>query len=246
MLHRKPSSQHVFGLTVALMTLILAPLCAGAAMKNMPKQAHEEILQSVERFIKNQLSDEQLSNSDVTLGRLDPRLRLNACNVPLQAFLPPGTTLHGRALVGVRCNKGTHWKIFVPVTIQVFRDILVTTESVRRGQILEAHAIRSERRDITKMNNGYLSNPQKAVGQIIKHSLRAGTALTPSHLRQPHWVKRGDQVIIIAKIAGIEIRTKGKALNAAGPGEHIKVRNNKSKRVVEAYVVKRGVVEVPM
>jgi hypothetical protein len=41
---------------------------------------------------------------EISVGRLDGRLRLPACTMPLETELPPGARPHGAVAVGVRCT----------------------------------------------------------------------------------------------------------------------------------------------
>ena len=59
------------------------------------------------------MADAQLPNTarvEVTLGELDPRLRLAPCN-RIDPFVPPGQRLWGRSKVGLRCADGARWTV---------------------------------------------------------------------------------------------------------------------------------------
>ena len=59
-------------------------------------------------------------------------------------------------------------------------------------------------------------------------------------------VHRGDEVVILASIGGLQVRVKGKALKDAALGERLPVRNTNSKRIVEGTAIEAGVVSVQM
>jgi flagella basal body P-ring formation protein FlgA len=59
-------------------------------------------------------------------------------------------------------------------------------------------------------------------------------------------VKRGSQVILRAGAGMFEVNVVGKALSDAAEGERVRVKNVKSQRIVEGYVMADGSVQVPM
>lgn len=50
--------------------------------------------------------------------------------------------------------------------------------------------------------------------------------------------------MIIAETSGISIKMKGKALNDATIGEHVRVKNMNSKRIIEGTAIRSGVVKI--
>ena len=68
----------------------------------------------------------------------------------------------------------------------------------------------------------------------------------PLHLQQAEVVSKGDQVVISAASASINVRMPGEALANGAPGEQIRVRNLSSSRVIRARVKAPGQVQVDM
>jgi flagella basal body P-ring formation protein FlgA len=56
-------------------------------------------------------------------------------------------------------------------------------------------------------------------------------------------VKRGDAVVMIARIEGIEVSTAGEALDAGARGATIRVRNRASGQTLRMRVTAPGTVE---
>jgi flagella basal body P-ring formation protein FlgA len=65
-------------------------------------------------------------------------------------------------------------------------------------------------------------------------------------VRAPRLVQAGQHVILLATTPQLQVRMKGKALADGTRGDIIKVRNLRSKRVVEGVVTHAGIVEVSM
>jgi flagella basal body P-ring formation protein FlgA len=65
-------------------------------------------------------------------------------------------------------------------------------------------------------------------------------------LKQEQVVRRGEQIILVATAGTMEVRMNGTALDDAGVGEKVKVKNSSSQRVVEGIVHAPGIVKVTM
>ena len=57
-------------------------------------------------------------------------------------------------------------------------------------------------------------------------------------------VKRGDIVTILAEIKGLTVRVNGNALTDGHRGDEIRVKNQRSKRILQAEVIGPGTVRV--
>lgn len=207
----------------------------------------QDIRKSSENYLRAQLGVGEHDQADikVTASSMDYRLRLATCDKPLEHSLPQGHRLQGRIAVGARCTDELHrWSIFVPVTITQFADVIVTTETVSRGDFLKANQLKLERRSLNFLHNGYLKSMKQAVGQQLKATLAKGLVIAPSQLKRPYTIKRGQNVNILAKSGLISVRIKGKALANARTGDRIRVQNSSTKKIVEGTVSYDGFVEI--
>ncbi|KFI21696.1 flagellar basal body P-ring formation chaperone FlgA [Nitrosococcus oceani] len=185
-------------------------------------------------------------NIEVTPGSLDRRLRLPKCSHPLKAFFPSGSRPRGNTTVGVRCTGETPWTVYLSVKMAVYGKVLVATHAISSGFPLSLADLRLERRDLSELRQGYLNEPAQAVGKRLKRPVGLGAIITPGMLEIPKLIRRGQQVILMATAPGLQVNMKGQALEDAGAGEHIRVRNTSSRRIVEGTVTAAGLVQVQM
>jgi flagella basal body P-ring formation protein FlgA len=89
-------------------------------------------------------------------------------------------------------------------------------------------------------------NAAALVGQRLRTPLSAGQPLTRDALAPAPLIRRGQQVVILAHAAGIEVRMMGVALTDGRIEDHIRVQNVSSQRVVEAIVRSDSMVEAPL
>lgn len=219
------------------MILILAVLAGNllppaAASGNHPL---EDIRQSVLERI-NQVAPKDGEPWHVELGHLDPRLHLKPCDQALETFVPNGGIRVGNITVGVRCNGATPWKLYLPVSIRLFTEVVVLRQPVSVGGALTAADLHLEKRDVSQMASGYFRSIAEVEGKLLQRSTAVGRVLSRESVANPALVRRGQKVTLQATTAGFEIRVEGEALSNAGFGERIKVRNLSSRRVVEGIV----------
>lgn len=224
--------------------VLLFMLLAGAnAVAAEAVQSPESIQQAARLYLEAQFKD-SAERPTITVVAPDQRLRLAQCESPLEAFSPPGQRGVGATSVGVRCPGPTTWTLYVQATVALYRQVLVTTRPLMRGQPLSGDAVRLEARDVTRLTQGYLTDIKSIDGMLAKRSIPADTVLGPALVQAPIAIRRGEKVVLLAQGGGVEVRMEGRALADAAVGEPVRVRNLSSGRVVEGVVVSPGVVGV--
>jgi flagella basal body P-ring formation protein FlgA len=218
---------------------------ASAAAAPVQIESHDTIKAAAKAFILQQ-SDSYPSTPEVSIGRLDKRLRLPRCTTPLQSFFPNGGRNLGKTTVGVRCADEKSWTLYVSAHIKVFAEVVIASKPLARGARISRSDIEIARRDISTLRGGYHTDSDDILGMVAKRLLRAGSVIGAQHLQAPELVRRGEQVTILARGKDFQIRVQGKALESGTKGDHISVRNQSSKRVIEAKVVATGQVEISL
>lgn len=181
---------------------------------------------------------------EAAADELDSRIRLAACAEDLDVSVPFQSGNASRATALVRCHGPRPWKLHVPVRLTVFQPVVVTTRAMPRDSVLTADDISLAERDTGALDYGFLSAARDAVGQRLRRPLAAGDAVSPGHLEMPALVKRGQQVTLVARNGGLNIRQSGVAQEDGVRGQVIGVRNDSSGREVEAIVRSARSVEV--
>jgi flagella basal body P-ring formation protein FlgA len=174
-------------------------------------------------------------------------LHLSECPQELVVFTANQSFVVGKSTVGVRCDGATKpWKIYIPVQVNIFKSVLVSTRPLQRGQQLDSGDFKPVRTKLTSANQIYFSHPKNILGKILKYPLGPGKPFSARLLSYPKLVKRGQEVILMATSASMKVRMSGKALADGAKGDLIQVRNIKTRRVVEGIVTAAGLVQVNM
>ncbi|WP_193072892.1 flagellar basal body P-ring formation chaperone FlgA [Pseudomonas sp. FME51] len=184
---------------------------------------------------------------EIKVSRLDPRLRLPLCPPEaIQASLESPDIPVGRVTVRVTCDSDVQWRLFVPATVELYHQVLVTTRPLPRHAVIAAQDITLRERNVGNISGGYLMRPERAIGMRVRRPVAADTVLSPNQLEQDETVKRGDKVVISAANSRVSVRMPGEALESGSTGSQIRVRNLRSDRVVRARIIGPGQVEVAM
>ncbi|HZX71407.1 MAG TPA: flagellar basal body P-ring formation chaperone FlgA [Rhodanobacter sp.] len=182
------------------------------------------------------------SRTVITAEPLDSRLQLAACQQPLRAIISDQGQARSRVSVPVQCPGPGGWTVRVPLRLQLFRSVLVSSRALLRGDGIGAADVHAEERDVTRLGYGYLENFQQIAGRSLARPVARGAVLSPATLGGRRMVRAGDHVQLVARLGGIEVRAEGLALGSGDNGARLRVRNASSGRVVDAMVSAPGVV----
>ena len=169
---------------------------------------------------------------------LSPGLRLAACGQPLQAVASGSRT----ALV--RCPDAPGWKLYVPVQAHREADVVVVRGPVKAGVPLTADQLVVQRRTLTDDGAAPASDPAALVGRIPARALADGAVPVDTDFSAGPPLRRGDPVVLLTRIGGIEVRMAGRALGTTHQGGTVSAENVESHRVVRGKLSAPGVVEV--
>ncbi len=229
---------------VIFLTAAALAASAAAAGEDRPAdwQPIEEIADAAEAFVST-----VAGNPDsvvATAGYLDPRLKLSRCTTPLEPFMRPGSRLSGRTVVGIRCTGANPWKVYLPVHVGVFQDVIVARRSLPRGHLMQAGDFELARRDVSGLAGEYLSAPDDVLGRRLTRSVTEGLVLASPLLQDQTLISKGQMVTLNAADGTVEIRMSGIAISDGGKNQLIRVRNATSGKIVEGRVRSASVVEV--
>ncbi len=191
---------------------------------------------------------ESITNDDsspkrtvVTIGELDPRLRLTKCNANLIAFTPPGSRMQGNSTIGVRCNGPKRWSIYVSVKIAIYQQALVAINKLSRGQFIGIDDVKQQEVDISTIRGHSFTDINRVLGTKLKRSIQLNQVIDSAAICL---VCKGDPVVISAGNQTVSVSMAGTALNDGSIGDKIRVQNNASRLILDATITNSGTVSV--
>lgn len=210
----------------------------------LPVSAAPSVTSQVEDAARAQL-EKQAAAAGLTDARFEltvvpPRVA-PACLGPVEVDTLD-TRQATRMRFAVRCPQAGTSRLEYIVRSRISASVVVMAAPVAANELLTDAHLTVGQRDITTIADPVVA-PHDAVGQTSRRSLRAGDVLRSSSLTAPVLVKRGDAVVMIARIEGIEVSTAGEALDAGARGATIRVRNSTSGQTLRMRVTAPGTVE---
>lgn len=237
---------------LAILSLFIYQLSATALAatdaKNTRKQVYASATAQAEADIKREAKNKNWQNYTVKMNVFIPNevSDYKLCSTPLQIALPGGSRQDfSRLRYDLSCHDANGWNINVTIKPDIYLPVLVTKNTVERGERLSANDVQLKRHNISSLRGSYLTDPDDVVGLTAKRRIRPLQPLSASQLDMPILVTRGQKVIMIASQDGIEAKTLGEAMKNGRKGELIQVKNLSSKQVVSAVVDQSGVVRMP-
>jgi flagella basal body P-ring formation protein FlgA len=224
-----------------LRALAVSFLLLSAAARGQEWQDLAEIQRTGEAFVAEHTRTLP-GRAQISVTTPDPRTRLPRCT-QLEGFLGPGVKLWGTTTVGVRCLQPHTWSLFLPVSVKVMADVVVTAQPVTRGHALSAADVRLQNLDLSQLPAGVFTDPQQVIGKVTVAALPGAFVLKADQLRAAYVVTYGQVVRIVFRGEGFRVSSEGRALGNAGIGEMVQVRSASGK-VIKAMVQEPGVVEV--
>lgn len=219
--------------------LLMSPVVAG-------NQPTEVLRQTVLNFLQAQTENRTEQDIEISVGRIDRRLKLVACQQSPAVFLATGAKLQGKLTVGLRCAGPKPWTIYVPAQIKIFAEVIAATQPLLRGKEVSTTDLMLVRQELSQLRSGYFTKTEAVIGKILTQNIAAGHAITPKKVKAAILVRRGEKVTIVASIGTLKVKGKGEALKDAARGELVSVRNSQSKRIIQGVVTKPGTVNVRM
>ncbi len=223
----------------------MATLCLATTAAAEPIQSVSVIQETAESYLTAALESMHEGTISVSAARPDQRLRLHACDEPLEGFLPHGRDPLRATTVGVRCTGAAPWTIYVPVSVEIHSQVVVAARPLHRGSRILSDDLRISARDISRHRDAWFTQPDDVAGLEARRSIREGDIITARSVEEPLLIRRGSEVVIEAgRGNGIQITGRGEALQNGREGDRIRVRNLDSGREIEGRVTAPNRVEV--
>lgn len=225
---------------VLVLSLLSAPLLAAAPVFAAAPSIASQVEAAARAELEKQAAASGLADARFELSVVPPRAA-PACTGPVEVDTLD-TRQANRMRFAVRCpGPGASRQEYI-VRARISATVAVMAAPVAANELLTDAHVTVGQRDITSIADPVI-DPVNAVGQTSRRLLRAGDVLRNSSLTAPVLVKRGDAVVMIVRIDGIEVSMAGEALDTGARGATVRVRNSASGQTVRMRVTAPGTVE---
>jgi flagella basal body P-ring formation protein FlgA len=206
-----------------------------------PRQDLDVLRKTAEQFLQTQATGLP-GEVKVTIGAIDPRLKLPACTTP-QAFLPPSSKAWGRTTVGLRCTVPSNWTIYVSATVKVFGEYIAAAAPLAQGQTIDQADIGKVKGDLSALPAGVITDATEAIGRTAATTIPLGAPLRQDALRNQRAIQQGQGVRVVVNGPGFSVTSDAKALNNANEGQLTQVRTPNG-QVISGIAKLGGIVEL--
>lgn len=204
----------------------------------------EQLALTAEHYLTEQYGSHHNSKDvSVEVRPPDPRLNLSQCPHDVELDLQDRQFRGGRVSVKATCRSEQRWSIYLSATVEVMVSVVVANGDLQRGDRVSSADLRFETMNLTRLNYGHITDMQAAIGKEVRRLIRVNNPVRAASLQEPIAVKRGDSVNLQARTGTITVQTTATALSNGRVGEQIRVRNNRSERVIQVKVLAEGQAE---
>ncbi|GAA6134896.1 flagellar basal body P-ring formation chaperone FlgA [Oceaniserpentilla sp. 4NH20-0058] len=179
----------------------------------------------------------------IDLSYLNSRLNFQPCQIPLNIDAPQPLEL-GRSHIKVACKDTKPWALNVPTEVNLYTEVVVLNQPLIKNQIIEDGHIDLQRQNLAELRNGYYLKKAQVIGKQSKRALSGQTVLNSYLILPALMIHKGDKVMITANKGPMSVKMPGEALNDGREGRQIRVKNNRSERIIRGKVVGPGEVLV--
>jgi flagellar basal body P-ring formation protein FlgA len=237
---RKPVTEKLpapLGTGVVLLLLSLSPLATAQLYPT------NQLKQDIASFLAMEYEQVEHERIDVSVGNLDPRLKLSNCEHPIDYTIQDQTGLGGNINVKAQCKTGQTWSVHVPAQVSIYRQIPLALRDIARGEQISQEHITTGLVNISAIRQGFLPDENAIVGKEAKRNISMGEPFKTAVLDAPTAVKRGEMVTLESLAGGIKVSSTGTALADGRIGQTVRVRNNSSERIISGVVMSQGLVQ---
>jgi flagella basal body P-ring formation protein FlgA len=206
-------------------------------------ESHQHIKDRATSFLTSQLSEIK-GDYNIHIKNIDHRLKLKKCTNDIQINLTQSQVKPGKNTLNVQCVSSTPWRIFMSADVKLFLPVLVTKRPLNKGHLIQKNDIKLEKVQLTGHQSAYLSNPKQALNHVLKRRMNRGDIISVNNLSKPVLIKKGDGINIRVNNNGFQISMKGIALAPGSKGEKIKVKNSKTKKIIQGTIFNSSTVIV--
>jgi len=219
----------------------LALLLSGSPAAAPAPQDHQRLRAMAGAWLEQQARlDFPLARARVSIGPVDARLRLAACDAP-HFFLSANATLWGRGTLGASCRGTASWTLYLSYESELRGPALVLNRPLPARSPLADSDVALREVVYTRSPDAY---PRELPANAhLARALAADQAIQVDWLMLPNVIRAGQNVRVRIRGAGFTVAQEGVALNAASPGDPVRARVP-SGRIVHGIANSEGIVEL--
>ncbi len=224
----------LFGIIKKIFTIFL--ICALFVSIVCAQTINQKIVQAIKNEVVRRDPFLTGAKIDVVIKSIQSKNR-NFSDSDIVVDYPGNMPLAGDVVVPIRViGKQNTDTILSKVTIRIYRNIVVATNKIKKGDVFTNDNVGYSEKDVTFLPKNYVLDLSKVIGKTSSTYLSQGSAVYNWMLLQTPIIKNGDMVDLYKRANNVFVKVKAVAVEDGFINANIKVRNLDTNKVVEGKV----------
>lgn len=142
-----------------------------------------------------------------------------------------------RFLVAVQVNGQEEVRLWIDSDVQVFENVVVTSQPLAHYESVTLDKVRLERRNLGDLPLQPLTSLDALAGRQASRPIEVNRVITASMVELPRVVRRGSVVTLVYESRGLYVETPGRATEPGRVGDRIRVENPSSGKMLEGQIL---------
>jgi flagella basal body P-ring formation protein FlgA len=247
----KPTKKYYWSLTFLSFAFVLGFTFAGQVLADEAKPTQTIKAEEIERrgteFLWERISEIEDNfevkakfpgrDFDLPEGKTEFEFEVLGQNQRLKARRIP-------LLLKIKVDGELKKKFRLSSQAKFFKDVVKSTRRLKKGTVVSLEDLDLFQVDALRVDKRTFVYPEEVVGLMVVRDINEGQTMKVNMVRKPSVVKRGDRVLIMAKMGGMKITAPGVVREKGFKGSMIRVQNIQSKKEVYGKVLDSKTIEV--
>jgi flagellar basal body P-ring formation protein FlgA len=195
------------------------------------------VIEEIRFGIEQELGSELF---EISLSTRHPNIQIDIANEPsisLETISIDRNSGHFAAelLAPANSENGTRFRLSGKIYSRTMLPVL--TKFIPAGQEIREHHIEFVPVRSAKVGRNVVTDASDLIGKSPKRGIRPNRPIRVSNLGEPQMMKKGKVISIIFKAGNMTLAVTGKALEAGGQGDMIRVENINSRKILQAQII---------
>ncbi|PMH41000.1 flagella basal body P-ring formation protein FlgA [Vibrio sp. 10N.286.49.B3] len=201
-----------------------------------------QIQTAAEQYVIDHLEPPRGGQLSARAASIDTRVKASDCPDTLETSSSNIGSSSSNVTVLVQCQ-ADNWRMYVPVRVSTAMPLITATRNLARGELIDQADIAIEMIDLHRFRRQGFTDSSHVVGAKVKRNIRPGNAIERNDICI---VCRNEKVVIQAVKGTMTITTRGTALSDGSAGDQVRVKNDKSQRIIEGQVTGIGQITIQL
>lgn len=139
--------------------------------------------------------------------------------------------------IALHVNHKVFQRVPVVLTVRVFKEVVIANRQIFRGELFDEKDLIIRKREVTRYAGNFITEKSAVIGKRATQYISQNQIIVERMIAKPPVIQRAKEVTIVLNKPGMQLTTKGVALENGFEGETIRVKNINSNKTINAKVI---------